>query len=62
MQLYITSAIMITFATVLCITVAKLSKLQSDIYKKDLMYMKRFDAIEGIVKKDIKTILEILKK
>lgn len=53
---------MITFATVLCITVAKLSKLQSDIYKKDLMYMKRFDAIEGIVKKDIKTILEILKK
>ncbi len=60
-QLYVSTTIMLLAAISIVIGVAKLSKMKSFIYNRDVLYTKKFDALEHIIKKDIKTILEILK-
>lgn len=62
MQLYISTIAMLLFSIILIIGVMKISQIKSYIYRRDIIYMKRFDALEQMIKGDIRAILEILKK
>lgn len=62
MQLYISTGIMLLCALAIIIGVVKLSNIRVFMHKRDLLYAKRFEDLEQIIKGDIKTILEILKK
>jgi len=62
MQLYISTTVLILCAIAFIFGVVKISNIKVFVHKRDLAYMKRFEALEQIIKGDIKTILEILKK
>lgn len=61
MELYISTTVLVLCAISFIIGIAKLSHMKVFMHKRDLVYIKRFEALEQIIKGDIKTILEILK-
>jgi len=61
LQLYISTFIMLITTISIIIGVAKISSIKAAIHKRDVLYIKKFEALEQIINTDIKTILEILK-
>jgi hypothetical protein len=53
---------MLACAISVVIGVVKISSIKAAMYKRDVLYTKKFAELEKIIHRDIRTILEILKK
>ena len=61
LQLYVSTAVLLITTVAVIIGVSKISSIKAAIHKRDVLYIKKFEALEQIINTDIKTILEILK-